>query len=1027
MGKHTILPNFWGRQFGNIEKIDIGEDRLSFSEKDVPENKIIDFSNMYVMPTRRRSLFGHKINFLYDSERIRFSFLSRRNADTLFEEIETNSFHNISSLIEEVKELLISRTEKEYLRDSSVDEINRGIEKAIAVYKTNKRFFDKKKDDPLTQTLHALMRIFPVEKYKDELRNIYEQQTLSERAEFFNSIESNPLTEQQQLAVIRNNDINLILAAAGTGKTAVMVAKALDLIDTKKAQPGEILLLAYNASAAAELKSRVKQRAEKNNLDIGKGPRIETFHALGRHILKACERPVRLSPLAENEESLEHFLGSWIRDYLRKNRGNIFRFLDFFYTPRDVLYFATREQYEEYILNVEFMTLQGERVKGYQELLIANWLFMHGIPYKYEAPYIVKRRLEVGLDYKPDFHLTDTNIYIEHFGIDREGHTRADIDSEEYNQNIIRKRETHQKYGTTLLETYHYDWTEHTLYKKLQSFMNQHHIPIRKKSEEEMFAVLNKSNILEKSRKRYSTCLKAIRTNQLERKDISECLKSAGIPFSEEFTEFLSSICEAYKKNLNDTQTIDFDDMILTATELIEHGYYKPKWTYILVDEFQDISEGRMNLLRAICRKSESPVLTVVGDDWQSIYRFSGGKLELTTRFGQAVGSHTLSKLEKTFRYNDSIAETAGTFIMKNPEQYEKYIEAHEHVSESKVYLYDTYRGEVNDGPYKAIGIYENIRKKDTDGSVYVLARYNYLLRQALEVLHDNKHIAKDPNLKLLTFHKSKGLEADYCILIGLSQGKLGFPNRDRENDVIEALLPKSDIFKDSEERRLFYVALTRAKKECHIVADSDAPSVFVEELLSTEYDIQVKTKRFTKEHRNIFKCPQCSGGYLKLIRNAKQDFYACSSFFCFQKARKCHVCEMPSIDGREVSTCQNPDCGYRMPICKECGRPMAFRDGDNGRYRAFWGCSGYGAKGDRCENTKDASEYEVADLDALRRKYVEKRKAMKKKELIDARKSLPDDEFCSLFEESLKAGYVSFNDLSPSSVKTYNEWKKRK
>src|SRR5690606_26437598 len=127
---------------------------------------------------------------------------------------------------------------------------------------------------------------------------------------------------------------------------------------------------------------------------------------------------------------------------------------------------------------------------------------------------------------------------------------------------------------------------------------------------------------------------------------------------------------DAYIAKLKQDGRIDFDDMIIRATSLIKSQEFIPNWKHILVDEFQDISMARMELLKSILSNGPTPILTVVGDDWQSIYRFSGGKLELTTRFDQLVGSHTVSKLEKTYRYNNSIADTAGAFVMENPEQY---------------------------------------------------------------------------------------------------------------------------------------------------------------------------------------------------------------------------------------------------------------------------------------------------------------------------------------------------------------------
>lgn len=130
----------------------------------------------------------------------------------------------------------------------------------------------------------------------------------------------------------------------------------------------------------------------------------------------------------------------------------------------------------------------------------------------------------------------------------------------------------------------------------------------------------------------------------------------------------------------------------------------------------------------------------------------------------------------------------------------------------------------------------ETIRKHDPTGSIAVLARYRYLLKNTQTYIATKYR----ENMNYWTFHGAKGLEADYCILLGFFKGKVGFPNQSSNDALLEALLPSLDNFPHSEERRLFYVALTRAKKKSYIIADSTAPSAFVDELLAADYEIHV-------------------------------------------------------------------------------------------------------------------------------------------------------------------------------------------
>jgi DNA helicase-4 len=354
-----------------------------------------------------------------------------------------------------------------------------------------------------------------------------------------------------------------------------------------------------------------------------------------------------------------------------------------------------------------------------------------------------------------------------------------------------------------------------------------------------------------------------------------------------------------------------------------------------------------MEFVNSIIEKGLDPSLTVVGDDWQSIYRFSGGKLELTTRFNELVGSHTLTMLQKTFRYNNSIADTAGTFIMENPEQYQKHIKTHDMVDESQVYLLDDKTGEENGVYSRVTEVVKKIRANDPEGSIAIIARYNYLLKDSRNFL--GKEESKD--IHFWSFHKSKGLEADYCILIGFFQGKSGFPNGNCEDAIPEALLPTLDSFPHSEERRLLYVGITRCKKKSYIIASPTAPSEFVLELLAPKYDINIFSKSFQERHRKIFKCPNCVNGYLRLIKGQYGSFYGCSSGkgCSVGKARVCTKCEAPSVDREHDSLCNNRDCGNTMKICNKCGRPMKMRESKFGK---FWGCSGYGIPNDQCKNT---------------------------------------------------------------------------
>ena len=575
-------------------------------------------------------------------------------------------------------------------------------------------------------------------------------------------------------------------------------------------------------------------------------------------------------------------------------------------------------------------------------------MYLNGVPYEYEAPYVTKRRVDIGYDYRPDFHIKGTNIYVEHFGIDRRGGTAPGIDSLNYNESMRSKRALHGECGTVLVETFHYEWVEGNLIDALHERLAKHGVVFQPLPPGEVLAKLRAEGRISEWSDLLKKALQAIRVERLDEVAMRDRLEMAEVVQAKSVAEVLDALHGAYVEELQRQNAIDFDDMIIRAIQVVDSGAYVPAWKFVLVDEFQDISEARMEFLKAMVAKGPDPSLTVVGDDWQSIYRFSGGKLELTTRFGELIGEFTATKLQKTFRYNDSIAEIAGRFVMENPEQYKKKIETHTKVDRSQVYLLDDSTGK-QDGVYdRVVEVVRKIRQNDAAGSIAVIARYNYLLVASRNALAND---GLNANVVFWTFHKSKGLEADYCVLVGFFQGKSGFPNENKDEAIIEALLPSLDSYPHSEERRLLYVGLTRARSKVYVIASPNAPSSFVAELLAPKYDLNIVSKKFQETYRKTFKCPSCEDGYFRLIDGQYGEFYSCSSGLgcAVGKARVCTKCRAPSVDGRSASVCNNVACVHTIKLCEKCGRPMQLRES---KFGLFWGCTGYGIKEDQCRHT---------------------------------------------------------------------------
>ncbi|KZN58902.1 hypothetical protein N473_26150 [Pseudoalteromonas luteoviolacea CPMOR-1] len=277
-----------------------------------------------------------------------------------------------------------------------------------------------------------------------------------------------------------------------------------------------------------------------------------------------------------------------------------------------------------------------------------------------------------------------------------------------------------------------------------------------------------------------------------------------------------------YQLYLNNEQSIDYDDMINRATKYVREGRFKSPWLHILVDEFQDISAVRAQLVKALLAQHKRSYLFAVGDDWQSIYRFNGADLTLTTHFAKHFGPSTVMQLDKTFRYGQDLLDLASHFVCQNPAQIVKQVRAQMVPAEPSVLIV----------PEMSVNAYTMVIKRIASAasaptSVMILARYHKQLpsNEALMLLNEQY---EQLDIIAMTFHAAKGKEADFTILTGLDKGAVPAT---RQNDcIIDAFLPQLEAYPHAEERRLFYVALTRAKRQAFIMSPS-SPSQFINEL----------------------------------------------------------------------------------------------------------------------------------------------------------------------------------------------------
>jgi len=748
---------------------------------------------------------------------------------------------------------------------------------------------------------------------------------LEEMKEFFDTIESNPLTPEQRLAVVTDEDASLVLAGAGSGKTSVIVAKAAYLIERGIREPNEILLMAFGKDAAAEMATRIKERS-------GASVDALTFHALGYEIIGQVEGG---APALAAHASDDAQFRALLRDILINDVGRLdglksllLKWFSEFYWPfKSEWDFKTKSEYYQYVESHDLRTLGGDRVKSFEELQIANWLYLNGIAYEYEPTYEHKLPDNDRRAYTPDFRLTESGVYIEHFGVRKARGSNGEarlvtaphVDRESYLEGMAWKRKVHQDHGTILIETFSYEQVEgrltEALAKKIAPYVTVKPVP-----QDQVFDTLTELGQVDAFTQTLATFLRHFKSSGTT---INQCQKRSDASSDElrsnAFLKIFEPLIAAYQKRLEDR--IDFEDMIVRAAEHVEAGRFKSPYRHILVDEFQDISEGRARLLKALKAQHDDGRLFAVGDDWQSIYRFTGSDIHLMRDFGQEFGGkfadkrdvHRTVDLGRTFRSVDKIALPARRFVLQNPAQIDKKVITATRAVEPaiKVRHYERHQ---HDAALKET-LDELAQAPANQTSVLLLGRYHFLKPRSLAALSQSL-----PNLSIrfMTVHASKGLEADHVIILRADSDTMGFPSEIVDDPLLDLVLPKPEKFEHAEERRLFYVALTRARHSVTILADREKPSAFVREFIEDPAYGVIQLGTFgIAEHR----CGQCGGRMLAQRTREGRSFYSCEhGRLCGERLSPCSVCgqDLPKKDpaNPEQLVCS---CGATFPMCPEC------------------------------------------------------------------------------------------------------------
>lgn len=704
------------------------------------------------------------------------------------------------------------------------------------------------------------------------------------------------------------------------------MGKVKYLIERLNISPRHILLLSFTKKSADDLAKKIKIK------DI----EINTFHKLGLNIIKEVEG----TPSSIYEQNSQHFIKQEFKKLLKEkeymNHAVKF-FTDYLRIEKDDFLTSNHGEHIQHLKDQNFRpykkkciskngkeTYLREIVKSQEECQIANFLLFHGIKYNYEEKYEFNTKTKEYRQYAPDFSiygLNNNKIYLEHYGIDENNNVPPFFANEsktleqakqEYNDSILWKRNLHKEKETICLETFSYQFKNKTIYQSLKEQLKEQGIEAKELSDIEKWNIINDSasDEVEGLSTLFNTFLNLYKSKNHTYKDLNKEIETLGNfekTRTEIFLYLFRPIHIAYQKMLKKNELIDFNDMINKATSYIDNNSYLSNYKYIIVDEFQDISFGRYQLLKALKSQNINTKLFAVGDDWQSIYRFTGSDITLFNNFEKYFGFTNTSKIETTYRFGQPMIDVSGKFIMKNPSQIKKnlitkidsntylqfYYNKNRDSNDTDI-LEDALNRTINNvilvsslsftedskEDSKEEAIYNKLRKE----TFFLLSRYNFDINRIKfkgsnftlkeeNLIHykfDEKLTIK---LNFLTVHRSKGLQADYVFILNCNSGKMGFPSEISDDPVLSLLLGNSEQFTNSEERRLFYVALSRAKKETICIINSNFTSKFINEL--------------DTEHNENEKCPRCKIGKLTTKKgvsrnNIPWEFKSCSNYMSY-------------------------------------------------------------------------------------------------------------------------------------------------
>ena len=522
------------------------------------------------------------------------------------------------------------------------------------------------------------------------------------------------LDEDQRRVVLTDEDYCLVVAGAGAGKTTTVAAKVKYLVDKQGIDPKQILVISFTNKAVNELKQRII-----GELHI-ECP-IATFHSTGNAVIHKQNQD-KLNIVDGNK--LYYVVQDYFRGSILKNETAVNDLILFFASYFDTPYegadlneffnhiaksnFTTmRSELDEFKHKVidtrtkKSVTIQSEIMRSAQEVEIANFLYLNGVEYEYEPMYRYDI-LFARKPYTPDFRIWqgDKEAYLEHFGITEDGQNNrfSSDELDAYKKAVRDKIMLHRQHGTKLLYTFSSYKDRRPLIEHLQEQLEAAGFELHPRSNKEVMEKLVISEENRYIRKLVALICRFItnfKTNGFTEDEFNRMYHSTQNVRTRLFLNICNDCYIEYERYLRENQAVDFQDMINESARIlreVKEMKQKLDFRYIIVDEYQDISRQRFDLVSALHDVTAAKIIAV-GDDWQSIYAFSGSDITLFTKFKEKMGYAALLKIVRTYRNSQEVIDIAGNFIQKNGEQIQKDLVSNKHVEDPViVYTYDSKR-----------------------------------------------------------------------------------------------------------------------------------------------------------------------------------------------------------------------------------------------------------------------------------------------------------------------------------------------